>query len=263
MSQQTNHVATDNVSDLTRTQFLLRTLLAGVRTAHIVLVKKVTLGPVNEDGVPEIGVVDIQPMVSAVDGEGGLWPHGTITNVPYMRIQGGANGVVLDPAIGDIGIAVVCDRDISTVKNSKVVSAPGSTRKHDMSDLVYLMTVISSSGPPTQYVMFNDDGINITSNVRVVVNTDECTVNAQTTTVNSIDTVVNTHTSEVNASVSASITSPDIELGNGGTLRKLVNELFQSLFNNHTHKSNGTGAQTDATLTPISATQLTTVVKAG
>ena len=33
-----------------------------------------------------------------------------IHNVPYMRIQGGANGIILDPAIGDIGIATVCDR---------------------------------------------------------------------------------------------------------------------------------------------------------
>jgi len=150
-----NRTPSDNASDIGRMGFIIRSALSGVRTSMPVRVMAVT----NNGGVSAIGSVDVQPLVSAVDGSGQTWPHGTIYNVPYLRVQGGANAVILDPQVGDIGIATVCDRDISMVKNAKTVSAPGSTRKHDMSDMVYLMTIIGAA--PTQYVQFNASGISI------------------------------------------------------------------------------------------------------
>jgi len=106
-------------------------------------------------------------LVSAVDGNGQAWAHGIIHNVPYMRIQGGSNGVILDPVVGDIGIGTVCDRDISTVKSTGAVAAPGSNRKNDMSDMVYLMTIIGAA--PTQYIQFNSSGITILSPTQVTI----------------------------------------------------------------------------------------------
>lgn len=157
-SFQTNHVAADAASEIGRLNYLIRNSLAGVRTALPVQVIAVS----NAGGVSPVGTVDIQPLVNAVDGNGNSWPHGVIHNVPYMRIQGGASGIIIDPVINDIGIAVVCDRDISTVQNVGVkidsktgnnfTSAPGSNRKNDMSDMVYLMTMIGLA--PTQYVQF-------------------------------------------------------------------------------------------------------------
>lgn len=168
MSQQTNsvvsnHVASDNASDVGRINFIIRTALSGLRTAIPVMIKSVT----NSGGVSPIGTVSVQPLVSAVDGSGVTWPHGIIYNVPYLRIQGGANGIILDPVVGDIGLAIVCDRDISTVKNTQKISAPGSTRKNDMSDMVYLQTIIGAA--PTQYVQFNSSGITILSPTAVKI----------------------------------------------------------------------------------------------
>ena len=114
---QTNHVPADNASDVGRMDFIVRSALSGLRTAIPVKVIAVT----NSGGISPIGMVDVQPLVSSVDGNGQTWAHGIIHGVPYMRIQGGSNGIIIDPVVGDIGIGTVCDRDISTVKNTKAV----------------------------------------------------------------------------------------------------------------------------------------------
>ena len=133
----------------------------------------------NSGGVSAIGTVSVKPLVQGKDGSGNIVPHGIIYNVPYMRIQGGYNAVILDPQVGDIGLASVCDRDISTVQNSLQESPPGSSREFDMSDIVYIMTIISAT-VPTQYVQFNSIGITITSPNKVVINANEVDVNAAT-----------------------------------------------------------------------------------
>ena len=169
MSQGTNNGVTTNLtpadysSEIGRLQFVINGALSGIRTAMPVKVVAVS----NNGGVSPIGTVDVQPMVSMLDGSGNAWEHGIIHNVPYMRIQGGGNAIIIDPVIGDIGIATVCDRDISTVQKTKKVAAPGSLRKNDMSDMVYLMTIISSVAP-TQYIQFDSSGIHIKGNVTII-----------------------------------------------------------------------------------------------
>ena len=187
MSQKTNGVISnlvtaDNASDIGRLKFVINNALAGMRTSIPVKVIAVS----NAGGLSPVGTVNVQPLVSMLDGSGNAWPHGIIHNVPYMRVQGGANGIILDPAIGDVGIATVCDRDISTVKNTGKVSAPGSLRKHDMSDMVYLMTIIGAT--PTQYVQFNSTGITITSPTTVTINATDIKINGKLTVVGDIET---------------------------------------------------------------------------
>ena len=178
MSQKTNilsnHVASDNASEVNRLNYIIKTALSGLRTAMPVQVMSVT----NSGGISPIGYVGVMPLVSSLDGDGQVVDHATIYNVPYMRIQGGSNGIILDPAVGDIGLAIVCDRDITAVKSAKKVSAPGSLRKNDMSDMVYLMTIIGAA--PTQYIQFNSSGITITSPNNVTVNAPTAIVNAST-----------------------------------------------------------------------------------
>lgn len=160
---QTNHVPADNASEVGRMDFIIRSALSGVRTSIPVQVISVT----NNGSLTGIGRVAVQPLVSSVDGAGQAWPHGIIYNVPYMRLTAGANGIIIDPVVGDIGIATVADRDISTVKNTAEVSAPGSNRKHDLSDMVYLMSIISD--PPTQYIQFNSSGLTIHSPTAITI----------------------------------------------------------------------------------------------
>ena len=167
-----NFVSADNSSDLGRMNFVMAAAFSGLRTSMPVEVISVT----NSGGVSAIGTVSVKPLVQGKDGEGNIVPHGIIYNVPYMRIQGGSNAVILDPNVGDIGLASVCDRDISTVQNSLQESPPGSSREFDMSDIVYIMTIISAT-VPTQYVAFSATGIAITTPNKVTINANEVDIN--------------------------------------------------------------------------------------
>lgn len=142
---------------------LIRTMTLRMRTALPVRVESVT----NEGGLSPIGRVSILPLVQQVDGEGQARSHGVIFNVPYFRLHGGSNAVILDPEVGDIGMALFADRDISSVKATSQESPPGSSRTFDMTDAVYMGSILASA--PTQYVQFNEDGISVVSPTKVTV----------------------------------------------------------------------------------------------
>jgi hypothetical protein len=227
MSLQTNHVSADVSSEISRLYFIIRAALSGVRTSVPVQVLSVT----NSGGVSQIGKVTVQILVNAIDGAGVAWPHGPIANVPYMRIQGGSNAVILDPQVGDIGIASVCDRDISSVKNSGVAGNPGSTRKHDISDMVYLMTIIGAA--PTQYVQFNASGISVVSPTKI-------TLAAPTVEMDAPNIILNGALQQGQGSNAGNATM-------GGTLTVQTDVKLASGTTLGTHDHNylpGTGAQT-------------------
>jgi hypothetical protein len=189
---QTNLVATDMATEINRLNFIIKSSISKVRTSIPVQVIAVS----NAGGLSPVGTVNVQILVNAVDGAGNSWPHGIIYNVPYMRIQGGANGIILDPQVNDIGIAIVCDRDISTVQNvgksinpatgNNYTSAPGSGRKNDLSDMIYIQTIIGAA--PTQYVQFNSTGITITSPTTVTINATNININGKLTVVGDVET---------------------------------------------------------------------------
>jgi len=149
---------TDSYSAYNATSFMIKQLIARINTATLVQVKSVT----NSGGVSPVGSVDVLPLVNQVDGAGNPTEHVTVYGLPYVRIQGGTNAVIIDPKVGDIGVAVFASRDISTVKNAKKQSNPGSYRRFNMADGLYIGGVLN--GSPTNYVQFDNSGnINIVS----------------------------------------------------------------------------------------------------
>jgi hypothetical protein len=124
---------------------------AAKMTCTIVKVMKVTV----DGAVGPIGRVDVQPMVQMVDGIQRTVDHVSVYNLPYFRVVGGKKAVILDPKKDDIGIVVVADRDISGVKQSKKVSPPGSRRKNNFSDGIFIGSVLAEK--PSSYVRFVDD----------------------------------------------------------------------------------------------------------
>lgn len=164
----------DSGSDLNALTFLVTQLLGKAWTGTLFLVKAVT----NTGGVSAVGYVDVQPLVHQVDGDGNATPHGIIHNVPYFRLQGGTNAVILDPQVGDIGAGLICSRDISAVKVSKGPNVPGSGRRFDPADAIYLGGVLN--GTPTQYVQFSAGGVAVVSPTKVTIQAPEVDVNATT-----------------------------------------------------------------------------------
>jgi hypothetical protein len=111
---------------------------------------------------PAVGTVDVLPLVNQLDGNGNPVPHGKVFRLPYMRMQSGAWAVICDPSVGDIGIVVCSDRDISTVKsNSDGQQAnPGSYRQFDLADGVYLGGILNALPSATMWLR-SDGGLKI------------------------------------------------------------------------------------------------------
>lgn len=159
-------------NDYNQIEFIARVVRNQMATVALVQVVKVTGGA----GAAAIaGTVDIHPMVAQIDGFGNATPHGIIHNVPYVRWQGGANAVIIDPAVNDIGLALFASHDISSVKRTKKSGNPGSRRRFDWSDAIYLGGLLN--GVPTQYVRFSADGIEINSPTALTINAPNVAIN--------------------------------------------------------------------------------------
>lgn len=159
--------------------FLIKQALGRVHTVKMVKVMAVN----NFGAVSPVGMLDAMAQVNQQDGGGVAQEHGTTFNLPYVRIQGGKNAIIIDPVVGDMGLALICDRDSSSVKTSKAQGNPGSFRRFDMADGVYLGGILN--GTPTQYLRYvqNDDGTpNGIELIDVFVNKLQMTTNGITIT---------------------------------------------------------------------------------
>lgn len=141
----------DTTSPLGEVTFIIRQMLARLNTMKVVQVKAVH----NTGGVSTAGTVDVQPLVSQIDGNGNAQPHGTVFGLQYFRVQGGVNAVICDPAVGDIGYVVVSDRDITNINTgqNKPVT-PGCFRRNDLADGIYVGGILNAK--PKQYIQFVD-----------------------------------------------------------------------------------------------------------
>jgi hypothetical protein len=144
--------------------FRIKTAQAGMWTSTLVKVIAVS----NSGGLAPSGTVDIMPLVNQIDGSGSAQPHGIIFACPYSRLQGGSFAIVMDPAPGDIGIAVFASRDISSVQATKKQANPGSRRQFDPSDGLYVGGCLN--GVPSTFIQFNGSGVTITSPNGVTIN---------------------------------------------------------------------------------------------
>ena len=143
------------VSQVAAQELIFRRLMAGTATAKLVKVLSCT----NIGAAAAAGEVNVQPLVNQIDGSGNVTPHGTVYSLPYFRLQGGTSAIILDPVAGDIGVAVFCDRDISSVKRSKAQANPGSRRMFDMADGLYLGGFLNAI--PVQFLQFNSTGVTV------------------------------------------------------------------------------------------------------
>jgi hypothetical protein len=161
-------------SEVTALRFMVQSVLSEVATAAVVRVVDVS----NNGEVKPPGTISVQLLVHQIDGVGNAHPHGTIFNVPYKRNQCGPHGIIMDPKAGDIGVIVCASRDISSVKvNKGDASPPGSFRRHDLADALYIGTVIAKD-PPTQYMQFTDDGMALLTPKKLTIKCDVLEINA-------------------------------------------------------------------------------------
>ena len=186
-------------AEVNRIEFMFRQFMSRIWTS--MLVKVVDVNTAGTLAAPAL--VDIQPMVHQIDGSGNSVPHATIYGVPCFRYQAGLSGVVLDPVAGDIGVALFAQRDISAVKANGAASAPGSRRRFNPADAIYLGGVLGLGSALERYIQLASGGITIVDPAQV-------TVTAPTVT--------------VNASTSATLNSPQVNIAGSSGLKKIARD---------------------------------------
>jgi hypothetical protein len=149
--------------------FVFGQLMQQIQTVSLVKVLSCT----NNGGLTPVGRVSVQPLVVQVSGDNVVTPHGEIADLPYMRLQGGTDAVIIDPKPGDIGVALFCSRDIANVKADPAGAAaaggatPGSPGMFDWADGLYMGGFLN--GNPIQYIRFSAAGIEIVSPTKITL----------------------------------------------------------------------------------------------
>lgn len=220
----------DSATEFAMYQFLISSYAAQMATSTLVRVISCT----NAGGLAKWGTVDVQPVVSQLAGDGTAVQHQRLFQLPYARIQGGRNAVIIDPEPGDLGIAVFAARDISALKKQEAIDQassgairgvpPASDRQFNMADGLYLGGVLNAV--PQQFVRFSTDGIEVLSptKIRLVAPTvqieasDSYEVTAgqiSETATTSLTMTAATITEDGSSSIS--VNSPSNDIRGGGT----------------------------------------------
>ncbi|MES2348877.1 MAG: oxidoreductase [Pseudomonadota bacterium] len=212
--------AEDGNSEYNALLFMVSQVLANYSHAALVQVQAVT----SAGELAPAGRVDVLPLVNQLDGQGNAVPHGVLNNMIYLRLQGGGNAIIMDPAIDDIGLALFADRDISTVvanvekEDKREPANPGSMRRSDMADGIYLGGVLNAI--PEQFIRFSDAGIEIVSPTAITMNAPAISMECETLSIaasesvaiESPDVSVDCTTMAVDASSSVTFTTPQFSV---------------------------------------------------
>lgn len=134
----------DSVNETNNLAFAVKRILAKYDTMLPVKVIAVHSGSGTPPGP---STVDVQPLLSRVDGNMNGIEEGTVYGLPVSRIQGGPWTIICDPAAGDVGWVVAADRDISKVKASNgSPGLPGSSRRFSIADGIYAGSILTNPG---------------------------------------------------------------------------------------------------------------------
>lgn len=227
-------------------QFIILKLLRSVHTCT--LVKVLAVRPT----AGMVGFVDVQPLILETDTAGVVIPQSPIFNVPYTRYQGGPSAVILDPAVGDNGLAIFAERDITNIKKTQQAGPAATDRVHSSADGLYIGGVLNAD--PTQWVKFLPGAAGI----------DVHTPGTLTGSAGSGLTLNVTGNATITATGSAVIQAASIVLkSTGAALHNLLNTLFSNWAATHTHSGVTTGSGTSgAPTTPPPASGQTSIVQA-
>lgn len=171
MSFYSNLLPHDAASQENAMAYAIRSILNGRASIEICSVKAV-----NDDKC------DVLPLVSGIRTDGTKIANIEVHNVLYWRLQAGTRAVIMKPTVGDIGLLLICDKDITNVKDSGTESVPGSLRRNNPSDGIYLGSIAALMSTPTEYVELTGSGINIVAPNGLKITGDVSIEGAVTTT---------------------------------------------------------------------------------
>ena len=119
--------------------------------------------------------VDVLPLVTQISGMGEAVAPTTLFHLPFMRYHAGIAAVILNPGVGDLGLAVFASKDNSGVtKGTTEPKPPASFRGNSMANGFYIGGFLNQS--PSVFIELTQGGavnitapggVNITGNVTV------------------------------------------------------------------------------------------------
>jgi phage baseplate assembly protein gpV len=125
-------------SDANSISMIVESLLSRVNTAIPVRVDKVISA---ESAGGPAGWVSATALVCQLDGWDQVVEPVFIPRLPYLRLQSGKAAIVMDPQVGDVGLAVFADRDSSLLEQGRHnprPKQPGTFRRFSKSDGFYI-----------------------------------------------------------------------------------------------------------------------------
>ncbi len=171
--QGNNNIYT-NVAPYNSYKFMIENSINDISTAIPVKVVGV------QAGSGTVGYVDVLPLVTFVSGSYEAIQPVNLYHLPYSRIQGGRAALIIDPVIGDKGLAIFAQADCSTVTaETNEPQQPGSMRKHSQSDGFYLGGFLNQQ-PSCFLELKQDDTAVLTATGGVTIN-GNVTVNGDVT----------------------------------------------------------------------------------
>lgn len=144
-------------SDVNSLSFMLQRMLTCYSHAEIVMVNSVS-----------DGLCAVTPMVIGSSADGVIITPQKISGVPYFRLQMGESAVIMDPKEGDVGLMLICDDDITNVKENKAASVASHGMRNMRSNGIYLGGIQLLNGAPTEYIKFTGSGIEVAGDIRQV-----------------------------------------------------------------------------------------------
>ena len=167
--------------------FRVRQLLRRINTAEPVRVVSV------HPGSGATGTVDVLPLVRLVAGDGQGMDQSVLFTLPYLRVQGGKNALIIDPQPGDVGLAVYAMRDTEAVKAMAGGDAapvnPGSARAYDKGDGFYLGGFLNAQ--PERFVRIDDSGVTIEGVAKIDMHGEAVTITAEAGATINADVTIN------------------------------------------------------------------------
>lgn len=198
----------DTATEYSTIQFIVQSILSRIATATPVRVVSCS----NSGGLAAWGTVTVQPVISQLSGNNVAVQHGNLFKLPYVRWQGGLNAVILDPEPGDLGVAVFCSRDISSLKQQDNIDStsagtvlgvpPASGRQYSMADGIYIGACLNKV--PTQFVQMSSEGMRLVSTVKITLQAPDIEI-------------ISTGTINIQASDTIDIDSPGNTISGGAT----------------------------------------------
>ena len=112
----------------------------------------------------------VKPLLAKRDAVGNKVATIEVSGIPFMRLQMGVSAVLMNPKVGDKGLLLCCDRDISNILATGQESMVATGFTHVKKDGIYLGGVGLLGATPTEYIEFTGTGINMVSTGTININ---------------------------------------------------------------------------------------------